>query len=56
MTPNGKVYAMLQSTLNIDGETKSTAQFIRLVELNPVSGATRTLAYPLDVDTHKKTG
>ncbi|MGL6040539.1 MAG: esterase-like activity of phytase family protein, partial [Deefgea sp.] len=27
VTPNGKVYAMLQSTLNVDGETKSTAQF-----------------------------
>ncbi|WP_288843167.1 esterase-like activity of phytase family protein [uncultured Deefgea sp.] len=55
-TPNGKVYAMLQSTLNIDGETKSSAQFIRLVEFDPSSGATRTLAYPLDVDAYKKTG
>ncbi|MBM9888860.1 MULTISPECIES: esterase-like activity of phytase family protein [Deefgea] len=56
VTPNGKVYAMLQSTLNIDGETKSTAQFIRLVEFDPSTGATRMLAYPLDVDAYKKTG
>ncbi|WP_051534819.1 esterase-like activity of phytase family protein [Deefgea rivuli] len=56
VAPNGKVYAMLQSTLNIDGETKSNAQFIRLVELDPATGATRTLAYPLDVDVYKKAG
>lgn len=53
-TPNGKIYAAVQSTLNIEGETKNTAQFIRLVELDPATGKTRMFAYPHDVSAYKR--
>lgn len=53
-TPNGKIYAAVQSTLNIEGETKNSAQFIRLVELDPATGKTRMLAYPHDVSAYKR--
>jgi hypothetical protein len=53
ITPNGKIYAALQSTLDIDGKTKYAAQLIRIVELNPVNGTTRMFAYPLDVDAYQ---
>ncbi|WP_051259044.1 esterase-like activity of phytase family protein [Chitinibacter tainanensis] len=55
-TPNGKIYAMLQSTLNINGETKHSAGIIRLLELDPTTGATRMLGYPLDSAAYKKNG
>jgi hypothetical protein len=47
---------MVQSTLDIDGKTKGTSQFIRLVEYDPKSGATRMFAYPHDVAAYKKSG
>jgi len=56
VTPNGKVYAMVQSTLDIAGSTKSKAQFLRLVEYDPASGATRMFAYPHDVAEYAKSG
>jgi hypothetical protein len=56
IAPDGKIYAAVQSTLDIEGKTKNSAQLIRIVELNPVSGVTRMFAYPLDVDAYQKTG
>ena len=56
VTPNGKVYALVQSTLDIDAKTKGKAQFIRLVEYNPATGATQMFAYPHDVAQYAKSG
>jgi hypothetical protein len=56
VAPSGKVYGLVQSTLDVDGKTKGTAQFIRLVEYDPHSGATRMFAYPHDVAAYKKSG
>jgi hypothetical protein len=56
VSPSGKVYGMVQSTLDIDGKTKGSAQFIRLVEYDPRTGETRMFAYPHDVPAYKKSG
>jgi hypothetical protein len=56
VTPNGKVYGLIQSTLDIAGSTKSKAQFIRVVEYDPATRATRTFAYPHDVAAYAKSG
>ena len=52
--PSGKIIAAVQSTLDIDGKTAKKASFIRLLELDPVTGATRMYAYPHDIDVYKK--
>ena len=54
VAPSGKVYGLVQSTLDVDGKTKGTAQFIRLVEYDPRTRATRMFAYPHDVSAYKK--
>lgn len=46
VSPSGKVFASLQSVLNVKGKTSTTASFIRLIELDPKSGDTRMFAYP----------
>lgn len=56
VSPAGKVYALAQSTLDVDGKTKGSSQFIRLVEYDPRTGATRMFAYPHDVAVYKKSG
>ncbi|HET9931197.1 MAG TPA: esterase-like activity of phytase family protein, partial [Polyangiaceae bacterium] len=53
VAPSGKVYGLVQSTLDVDGKSKGLAQFIRLVELDPRTGATRMFAYPHDVAAYK---
>lgn len=47
-TPNGKIYSVMESTLDVNQETKSSAQFIRVVEFNPKNGLTRMFAYPIE--------
>lgn len=52
--PSGKIIAAIQSTLDVDGKTAKKATFIRLLELDPATGATRMYAYPYDGDAYKK--
>ena len=52
--PSGKIIAAVQSTLDIEGKTAKQASFIRLLELDPASGQTRMLAYPLEAGFYKK--
>ena len=47
ITPNGNMYALIQSTLDVDGKTKAKALFTRIVELNPTTGATKMFGYPI---------
>lgn len=54
--PSGKVIAAVQSTLDIDGQTAQSATFIRLLELDPATGKTRMLAYPLNAKDYRKSG
>lgn len=55
VAPSGKVYAAVQSTLDIDGKSKNKAGFTRIVEFDPQTGATRMLGYPIDT-SYKKPG
>jgi hypothetical protein len=48
VTPNGKIYAAVEGTLDIKGETKDIARFIRIVEFDPKTDKTKMYAYPLD--------
>jgi len=55
VTPAGKVVAIVQSTLDVDGKTRNDALFTRVVVLDPKTGAVQQFAYP--VSSHfKKTG
>ena len=54
VAPNGKIYGVVQSTLNVDKQTKNTARFIRIVELDPKTGRTRMFAYPHDFEIYAK--
>lgn len=53
ISPSGKIYASLQSVLDIEGETSTTATFVRIVELDPDTGETKMYAYPVDVSAYK---
>jgi hypothetical protein len=50
----GNIYGIIQSTLDINQETKNSAQFLRVVKLNPKTGKTEMFAYPHDVIDYKK--
>lgn len=55
IAPNGKLYGIIQSILDVDGKVKdSKAPFVRLVELDPASGALRQFAVPIDVEAYKR--
>ncbi|MCM1992148.1 esterase-like activity of phytase family protein [Oceanirhabdus seepicola] len=54
VTPNGNIYAAVQSILDIKGETYDTGTFIRILEVNPMSGETREFAYPHDIKEYKR--
>ena len=45
---------MIQSTLNVDRETRNQAQFIRIVEFDPATQKTRMFAYPHELSLYKK--
>lgn len=45
---NGNIYATVQSTLNVDGKTKDTAIFTRVLKINPDTKEVKTFAYPID--------
>ncbi len=51
----GRIYAVVQSTLDVAGKTKKIADFIRLVEFDPQTNKTRMFAYPIDAQAYKKT-
>lgn len=54
----GKVYGIVQSILDLEQapspQSTAKARFLRLIELDPKSGATRTFAYPHEVDSYAK--
>lgn len=54
VAPNGKIYGVVQSTLDVEGQTKNTARFIRIVELDPRSGQTRMFAYPHEIELYAR--
>ncbi len=56
ITPSGKLYVAVQSTLDVDGKTRNSARFIRLLELDPTTGATRQFAWPVDFDHFARAG
>lgn len=48
VTPNGNIYSIMQSPLDINKETAASANFIRLLEYNPNNSKSRMLAVPFD--------
>jgi len=53
VTPSGKVYGILQSTMDVAGQTKASAQFIRVFEYDPRTQKNRLFGYPHDVGEYK---
>ena len=47
ITPNGKLYFIMQSPLNINAETAALATFVRLVEYDLAKQQSRMLAVPI---------
>ncbi len=52
ITPSGKVLAVVQSVLDIDGKTGKTATFTRIIELDPATEKVKTYAYPINSDDY----
>lgn len=52
--PDGRIIGAVQSTLDIDGKSKNSARFTRLVSYDPASGKTAMYGYPIDIDNYKK--
>ncbi len=53
ITPSGKVIASVQSVLDVNGETSKKAGFVRFVEFDPETKATKMYAYPVDTTMYK---
>lgn len=53
ITPSGKVIASVQSVLDVNGETSKKASFVRFVEFDPETKATKMYAYPVDTAMYK---
>lgn len=52
VTPNGKIYAILEGVLNLSENTKRNSKFIRMVEIDPETDKTRTFAYLFEQDKY----
>lgn len=52
VAPNGKIYAAMESILDFAGNTKTSANFIRIIELDPKTKQTKIFAYPYDKSTY----
>ncbi|URQ61671.1 esterase-like activity of phytase family protein [Pantoea alhagi] len=52
--PDGRIIAAVQSTLDIDGKSKNSARFTRLVSFDPATGKTASYGYPIDIEAYKK--
>lgn len=52
--PDGRILAAVQSTLDIDGKSKKSALFTRLVSFDPATGKTAMYGYPIDSATYAK--
>lgn len=52
--PDGRIIAAVQSTLDIEGKSKNSARFTRLVSFDPATGKTASYGYPIDIDAYKK--
>ena len=52
--PDGRIIAAVQSTLDINGKSKNSARFTRLVSFDPATGKTATYGYPIDIEAYKK--
>lgn len=55
IAPSGKIYAFVQSVLDVAGKTRNSGLFARLVEYDPKTEKTRMFAYPVPKD-FKTTG
>ncbi|MGL4523569.1 MAG: esterase-like activity of phytase family protein [Bacilli bacterium] len=56
VTPSGKIVAIVQSTLDVDGATgtsEKTALFTRIVEFDPLTKKTKMYAYPINKADYK---
>lgn len=52
ITPSGKVLVSVQSVLDIEGETKKTSLFTRIVEFDPETKESKMYAYPVEVSDY----
>ncbi|MDU4092214.1 MAG: esterase-like activity of phytase family protein [Pantoea sp.] len=52
--PDGRIIAAVQSTLDIEGKSKNSARFTRLVSFDPATGKTASYGYPIDIEAYKK--
>jgi hypothetical protein len=52
--PDGRIIAAVQSTLDINGNSKKKARFTRLMSFDPATGKTKMYGYPIDSTAYSK--
>ena len=52
ITPSGKILVSMQSVLNVENETKSSALFTRIVEFDPETKESKMYAYPVNTEDY----